>query len=52
MDYHANTGIQLDTTGNLQSITPNLPKDLALPALERDYTLLDVFPAFEKDVMP
>jgi outer membrane protein assembly factor BamB len=52
MDYHANTGFQADSNGNLQSVTLTLPKGLALPAHVRVYVLLDVFPAFEKDVLP
>jgi hypothetical protein len=52
MDYHANTGFQKDADGNLQSVTLNLPKGLALPAHMRVYVLLDVFPAFEKEVLP
>ena len=52
MDYHANTGFQADSDGNLQSVTLTLPKGLALPAHVRVYVLLDVFPAFEKDVAP
>jgi hypothetical protein len=52
MDYHANTGFRADSYGNLQSVTLTLPKGLALPAHVRVYVLLDVFPAFEKDVLP
>jgi outer membrane protein assembly factor BamB len=52
MDYHANTGFQADAAGNLQSVTLALPKGLTFPAHVRVYVLLDVFPAFEKDVMP
>jgi hypothetical protein len=52
MDYHANTGFQADAAGNLRSVTLALPKGLTLPAHVRVYVLLDVFPAFEKDVMP
>jgi hypothetical protein len=52
MDYHANTSVQVDADGNLQAVTLSLPKGLVLPAHVRVYVLLDVFPAFEKDVMP
>ena len=52
MDYHANTGFQADANGNLQSVTLSLPKGMILPAHVRVYVMLDVFPAFEKDVMP
>ncbi|HVM72583.1 MAG TPA: PQQ-binding-like beta-propeller repeat protein [Anaerolineales bacterium] len=52
MDYHANTSFQTDANGNLQSVTLTLPKGLALPAHLRVFVLLDVFPAFEKDVLP
>jgi hypothetical protein len=52
MDYHANTGFEADGAGNLQSVTLALPKGLTLPAHVRVYVLLDVFPAYEKDVTP
>ncbi|MGD0876660.1 MAG: hypothetical protein ABSA01_00760 [Anaerolineales bacterium] len=52
MDYHANTGFQADSDGNLQSVKLSLLKGLTLPAHVRIYVLLDVFPAFEKDVIP
>jgi hypothetical protein len=52
MDYHANTGFQADADGDLQSVTLNLAKGMTLPAHVRVYVLLDVFPAFEKDVLP
>ncbi len=52
MDYHANTSSQADAQGNLQSVTLNLPKGLSLPEHVRVYVLLDVFPAFYKDVRP
>jgi hypothetical protein len=52
MDYHAHTGFQADSDGNPQSVTLALPKGMVLPAQVRVYVLLDVFPAFEKDVMP
>jgi outer membrane protein assembly factor BamB len=52
MDYHANTGFQADSDGNLQSVILTLPKGLVLQAHVRVYVLLDIFPAFEKDVIP
>ena len=52
MDYHANTGFQADANGNLQSVTLALPKGMAPPGHVRVYVLRDVFPAYEKDVMP
>jgi hypothetical protein len=52
MDYHANTGYRADAGGNLQSVTLNRPNGMALPAHVRVYVLLDVFPAYEKDVLP
>ena len=52
MDYHAALSSQADADGNLQSVTLDLPKGLVLPAHLRVYVLLDVFPAFEKDVLP
>ena len=52
MDYHANTSFKADANGNLQSVTLTLPKGFVLPAHLRVYVLLDVFPAFEKDVLP
>ncbi len=52
MDYHAALSSQSDASGNLQSVTLTLPKGLFLPTHVRVYVLLDVFPAFEKDLMP
>jgi outer membrane protein assembly factor BamB len=52
MDYHAALSSQADAGGNLQSVTLDLPKGLVLPAHLRVYVLLDVFPAYEKDVLP
>ena len=52
MDYHANTSFLKDEKGNLQSVTLTIPKGQALPVHIRVYVLLDVFPAFEKDVIP
>ncbi|HTX92177.1 MAG TPA: PQQ-binding-like beta-propeller repeat protein [Anaerolineales bacterium] len=52
MDYHANLSVQADADGNLASVTLALPKGMSLPAQLRAYVILDVFPAFSKDLLP
>ena len=47
MDYHANRVFRW--ISEKLAIGHTQPtKNLALPAFKRDYTLLDVFPAFKK----
>ena len=52
MDYLANLSAQADADGNLQAVTLSLPKGMKLPEPLRVYVLLDVYPAFEQDLLP
>lgn len=52
LDYHASLSSQADAEGNLQAVTLTLPKGMKLPKQVRAYVLLDVYPVFEKDLLP